>query len=157
MRNLPELNTLTTHLDLRIGAAEIQNRSIAMPDKMALIAFDEFDAATLVRPTITVVRQPIAQLGRKATSALLARISGKLHSEPGQCITSSTELVIRGVPITEVDYQHKSKPHTLTLIGFNNEVRGDSSLLDIERMVLYGLIALLVLVLLVGAVVYMLR
>lgn len=74
---------------------ELQNRAIAIPDKMALIAFDEFDAATLVRPTITVVRQPIAELGRKATSALLARINGKLQSEPGQCITSSTELVIR--------------------------------------------------------------
>jgi serine/threonine protein kinase len=65
----------------------------------------------------------------------------------GRIIT--TELVVRGVPVTEVDYQYKGKPHTLALIGFGNEVRGDSSLLDIERMVLYGVIALLALVVLV--------
>jgi len=79
----------------------------------------------------------------------------KAAGPDGRLIT--TELIIRGVPVTEVDYQHKNKPHTLALIGFSNEVRGDSSLLDVERMVLYGLITLLVLVLLVGAAVYMLR
>ena len=36
-----------------------------MPESMALAAFDDFDAATLVRPTITVVRQPIAELGER--------------------------------------------------------------------------------------------
>ncbi len=69
----------------------------------------------------------------------------------------ATELVVRGVAVTEVDYQYKGKPHTLALIGFGNEVRGDSSLLDIERMVLYGVIALLALVVLVVGIGFVLR
>ncbi len=74
---------------------ELQKRSIAMPGEIALIAFDDFDAATLVRPMVTVVRQPVAELGRKAASALLARISGELRSERSLRVTSRTELVIR--------------------------------------------------------------
>ena len=50
----------------------------------------------------------------------------------------TAELVIKGVPITEVDYTYKSKPHSLTLVGFNHEIRGDSALFDRERAILYG-------------------
>ena len=74
---------------------ELQKRSIPIPGRMALIGFDDFDAATLLRPTITVVRQPVAELGRKATSALLARINGELHTEQALRVTDLTELVIR--------------------------------------------------------------
>lgn len=74
---------------------ELQKRAIPIPGKMALIGFDDFDAATLVRPTITVVRQPVAELGRNATSALLARINGELDAEPPRRVTDLTELVIR--------------------------------------------------------------
>jgi LacI family transcriptional regulator len=74
---------------------ELKERSIPIPRKMALIAFDDFDAATLVRPAVTVVRQPVAELGRRATSTLLARIGGELPSEPSLRVTSPTELVIR--------------------------------------------------------------
>ena len=60
----------------------------------------------------------------------------------------SAELLIKGVPVTEVDYTYKAKPHSLTLIGFNNEVRGDSALVDRERLILYaGLVVLALLAL----------
>ena len=55
----------------------------------------------------------------------------------------TAELIIRGVPVTEIDYRYKEKQHSLALLGFNSEVRGDSSLFDIERAVLYAGIALL--------------
>jgi serine/threonine protein kinase len=61
----------------------------------------------------------------------------------------TAELLIRGVPVTELDYRYKEKPHSLTLVGFSSEVRGDMTLFDIERAVLYAGIALLALVILV--------
>ncbi|MBK9712082.1 MAG: protein kinase [Kouleothrix sp.] len=61
----------------------------------------------------------------------------------------TADLVIRGVPVTEVDYNLSGKPHSLTLIGFGNEVRGDSSLFDRERALLYAGIVLLILVVVV--------
>jgi eukaryotic-like serine/threonine-protein kinase len=65
----------------------------------------------------------------------------------GRLITA--DLLIRGVPVTEIDYRYKEKQHSLALLGFNSEVRGDTSLFDIERAVLYAGIALLIVVILV--------
>ena len=73
---------------------QLQKRSMRMPEKMALVGFDDFDAAALVRPRITVVRQPIAELGRTAAAMLLARIEGNAHAEPSR-VQLPTELVIR--------------------------------------------------------------
>ena len=73
---------------------ELQKRSIRIPEKIALIAFDDFDAATLVRPTITVVRQPVVDLGRKAASVLLDRLSAHGRPEASQVVLP-TELIIR--------------------------------------------------------------
>ena len=74
----------------------LQRLSIKVPEQVALIAFDDFDAATLMRPTITAVRQPVAQIGRDAAALLLARIDGdnQLPSRPIHTVLP-TELVIR--------------------------------------------------------------
>jgi eukaryotic-like serine/threonine-protein kinase len=61
----------------------------------------------------------------------------------------TADLLIRGVPVTEIDYRYKEKQHSLALLGFNSEVRGDSSLFDIERAILYAGIALLIVIVLV--------
>ena len=61
----------------------------------------------------------------------------------------AADLVIKGVPITEVDYRYQEKPHTLSIIGFENAVRGDASLIDRERLLLYALIGVLIVILLV--------
>jgi serine/threonine protein kinase len=61
----------------------------------------------------------------------------------------AAELIIRGVPVTEVDYLDGGKLRSLTLIGFNNEIRGNLSLFDTHKAALYALIAALVVVLLV--------
>jgi serine/threonine protein kinase len=60
-----------------------------------------------------------------------------------------TELTIRGVPVTEVDFQYKGRPHTLSLIGFDDEVRGDRVLFDTERSLLYAAVVILILVVVV--------
>jgi LacI family transcriptional regulator len=73
---------------------ELQRRSVRIPEEMALAAFDDFDAATLVRPTITVIRQPNAELGRQATKLLLARLRNSTPIEPLKLVLQ-TELVIR--------------------------------------------------------------
>ena len=61
----------------------------------------------------------------------------------------TADLLIRGVPVTEIDYRYRERQHSLALLGFNSEVRGDTSLFDIERAVLYVGIALLTTIILV--------
>ncbi len=60
----------------------------------------------------------------------------------------AAELHIRGVPITEVDFQLNDKSQRLYLTGFENEVVGNWALYNPERLalLLIGIIALLVLV-----------
>lgn len=74
--------------------SELQSHSINIPQQIALICFDDFAAATLVRSTITVVRQSIKDLGEKAASLLLDRLNGNGASEVSQ-IVLPTELVLR--------------------------------------------------------------
>lgn len=60
-----------------------------------------------------------------------------------------SDIIVKGVPVTEVDYKLKEKAHSLALIGFKDEVRGDFSLFDLERGALYAAIAALVLALII--------
>jgi LacI family transcriptional regulator len=73
---------------------ELGRRSLRIPDRMALIAFDDFDAATLIRPTITVIKQPIAELGKQAAELLCGRLDGTIQTETSRVVLK-TELVIR--------------------------------------------------------------
>ena len=61
----------------------------------------------------------------------------------------STELSIRGATLTEIDYTLDDKSHRLTLVGDDNELSGDWSLVNRERIALVALGALLALVLVV--------
>jgi LacI family transcriptional regulator len=72
----------------------MQSMSIGIPQEIALAVFDDFDAATLITPQVTVVRQPVADLGRKAVSLLLQRIEGD-GALPATQVVMPTELVIR--------------------------------------------------------------
>jgi DNA-binding LacI/PurR family transcriptional regulator len=81
---------------IAIGALmAIQSRGMIIPDEIALVAFDDMDWTALVRPAITVVKQPTYRLGATATDLLLRRIkdSGRPISEvvlkPPLCIRQS--------------------------------------------------------------------
>ena len=74
---------------------QLQSMNIVIPREIALAVFDDFDAATLITPQVTVVRQPVADLGRKAVSLLLERIEGD-SALPVSHVVLPTELIIRG-------------------------------------------------------------
>lgn len=61
---------------LAMGAlTAIQEKGLVIPDQIALVAFDDLDWTSLVRPAITVVKQPTYRLGAAATDLLLKRIN----------------------------------------------------------------------------------
>ena len=73
---------------------ELQRRALRIPEDIALICFDDFSAATLVSPTITVIQQPVAELGKRAAQMLLDRLSASVDSPPANVVLP-TQLVIR--------------------------------------------------------------
>jgi LacI family transcriptional regulator len=68
------------------------NRSI--PKDVALIGFDDFELASAFRPSLTVVRQPAAELGRQAVRLLFDRLEADRVYPPFR-ITLPTELILR--------------------------------------------------------------
>jgi LacI family transcriptional regulator len=64
-----------------------------VPEDISVVGFDDVQAATIVQPALTTVRQPLIQMGMLAASELLAIIEGS-KSEPRQ-IFIKPELVIR--------------------------------------------------------------
>jgi hypothetical protein len=146
------------------GTGQLLEEKIFTWSRHGMQHFNEDDLSGLHRLTVQAQVQHVFEgridpyaphWGQIAPLQELLETAVQAAGPDGRLIT--TELIIRGVPVTEVDYQHKSKPHTLALIGFSSEVRGDGSLLDTERMALYGLIGVLVLVVLVGVLFYVLR
>lgn len=83
-------NILTTLGALRA----IEDLGLRIPEDIALIGFDDFELAHVLRPRFTLVRQPAAELGRRAAQMLFERLDDGDHTEPRRIILP-TELVVR--------------------------------------------------------------
>ena len=60
---------------MTIGAMQgLQDLGVSVPDDVALVAFDDFEWAELFRPRLTVVAQPIREMGTAAARLLLGRL-----------------------------------------------------------------------------------
>ncbi|MCC6320342.1 MAG: LacI family DNA-binding transcriptional regulator [Phycisphaerales bacterium] len=70
------------------------DRGLNVPGKVRIIGFDDTRLATLLRPGLTTVRVPMAQVGAAAIAALIARIDEP--GRPASCTRLPTELVVRG-------------------------------------------------------------
>ena len=86
-------NLLTRHV-----LHSMQVLGLHPPDPVALVGFDDFDTADLLRPGITTVRQPVEDLGRTAAEMLFERISGVRGAvdRPAREVTLPVDFVIRG-------------------------------------------------------------
>lgn len=63
---------LCTNEPLLYGTMKVlAQKNITVPDSVALIGFDDFDWATLMRPKITVIEQPRQQLGIRVAELML--------------------------------------------------------------------------------------
>ena len=72
----------------------LQDSGLSIPKDVAIICFDDFSAATLFSPTITVIQQPIAEIGQTAAKMMLERLKTP-HGTPSSNIVLPTKLVIR--------------------------------------------------------------
>jgi LacI family transcriptional regulator len=72
----------------------LRSMGLAIPRDVSLVGFDDFDLATFTDPQITVVAQPIAELGPRAAQLLIERLDG-VKAAPRH-VRFPTRLVIRG-------------------------------------------------------------
>jgi LacI family transcriptional regulator len=80
---------------MTVGALRaIRALGLRIPGDVALVGFDDLDWTTLVQPPVTVVSQPVAELGRTAGLRLLRRLEG--DRTPPRRIRLEARLIVRG-------------------------------------------------------------
>ena len=84
------LNQVTTEIVLKL----LDDMKVSVPDQVALIGFDDFAFASLLKPRLTVVRQPAGELGRCAARTLFERLDSKEDTLKRSTLLP-TELIIR--------------------------------------------------------------
>ncbi len=67
---------------------------IQLPEQLAFIGFDDFDFADILRPALTVVRQPVQRAGEEAAQLLFTRLKADA-SGPKEKINLPVELILR--------------------------------------------------------------
>lgn len=86
-------NLLTRHV-----LHSMQVMGLHPPHPVALVGFDDFDTADLLRPGITTVRQPVEHLGKAAAEMLFERILAKENgaAQPARELILPVDFVVRG-------------------------------------------------------------
>ncbi|MHA6761385.1 LacI family DNA-binding transcriptional regulator [Streptacidiphilus sp. PAMC 29251] len=71
----------------------LRERGVAVPTAVAVVGFDDAQAARHAHPPLTTVRQDDIEMGRRMAALLAARIAGEVN-EPQQLLLE-TELIVR--------------------------------------------------------------
>jgi len=71
----------------------VRNRGMRVPDDISIVGFDDIPQASMIRPALTTVNQPLEKMGRFATQMLL----DLLHhpDKEAERIELPTQLVVR--------------------------------------------------------------
>jgi LacI family transcriptional regulator len=81
---------------MAIGALDVAHElGLDIPSDLAIVGFDDVDAATIVSPTLTTVRNPAYEAGSTAGDLLMSRMSGRYRGD-GRTVVLPCPLVPRG-------------------------------------------------------------
>jgi LacI family transcriptional regulator len=72
----------------------LRSSGICVPDEVSIVGFDDPEWTTIVEPPLTVVAQPVYELGRTAAARLLEYIHGR--PDGPRTTILPTSFVIRG-------------------------------------------------------------
>lgn len=84
-------NLLTRHV-----LHSLQMMDLHPPESVSLVGFDDFETADLLRPGITVVRQPVNQMAQCAAESLFQRLLQEGAGLARQRVVLPVEMVVRG-------------------------------------------------------------
>lgn len=81
-----------TNYEMTLGAImAINELGINIPNDISFIGFDNQQLAKVIKPKLTIVTQPLTEIGKQAANILLRRLSGKEAADP-ETIVLSTKI-----------------------------------------------------------------
>ncbi len=84
-----------TNYEMTLGAIMAINESdIKIPDDISFIGFDNLQLAKVVKPPLTIVIQPVQQIGEVAANTILKRLKGDRSNFPSM-VRLKTELILK--------------------------------------------------------------
>ncbi len=93
--NPPTAILTSSTLATRYVLGSIAHLGLHVPADLALAGFDDFELAEFTAPPLTVVRQPVQEMGRVATNLLFDRIARGETPQSGSRIVLPVEIVLR--------------------------------------------------------------
>jgi LacI family transcriptional regulator len=76
------------------GIIAINEKDIKIPEEVSFIGFDNLDMARIVKPPLSIVVQPMKEIGETAANILLKRLRGDMSNFP-QMVRLKTEVLIK--------------------------------------------------------------
>jgi LacI family transcriptional regulator len=78
-----------------IGAVRaLKDAGLLVPQDVSVVGFDDIQSAAYCTPSLTTVRQPLAEMGKRGAQILLERIANREMDFPSE-IVMAPEFVIR--------------------------------------------------------------
>lgn len=92
----PDVDGLFSASDqMALGALQVANqRGILIPERLAVVGFDGLPEAAHFTPSLTTIRQPLADIGRLAVRELVAALGAEAGDESVRNVELPTELII---------------------------------------------------------------
>lgn len=83
----------STNYDLNIGMVMALNElGIKSPEEVSLVGFDDFILPHVINPNLTVMKQPMREMGHAAVDMVLGRINGSIEG-PAQVRVFDAKLI----------------------------------------------------------------
>jgi LacI family transcriptional regulator len=78
-----------------IGAIRaLKDAGLSVPGDVSVVGFDDIQSAAYATPSLTTVRQPLTEMGKRGAQVLLERIVNREKAFPAE-IVMMPELVVR--------------------------------------------------------------
>jgi LacI family transcriptional regulator len=96
-KNAPTAIFIGNNSISRLFYRAMSHLGLRIPDDIAVVGFDDFDMAEMLSPPLTVIRQPVEELGKTAAKELFARLKMPAEEWPetSSRITLDIEMIVR--------------------------------------------------------------
>jgi LacI family transcriptional regulator len=94
-KNPPTAFFCSNNLITRNALHGLSSLNVRIPEDIALVGFDDFEMADIIKPAVTIVRQPFDLLGSTAAELLFSRLETETDTDPARRIVLPVELIVR--------------------------------------------------------------